>query len=188
MYMKTDLERIVKELDWVNPNQEPEPEEFALAVANIELFDGFETQVSSSFDLGKNVKGEIRGVERLHFKTPTSEYVFPGGMGLDILKRMKKPLFKKNLPDYIIKNDKRHLKFVKWFEIIKDKDFVLDLEFCEKHIKEYEELERQVKAGEIDWFEYNRAGKDCLRVHDRLTISTLELPGFMRMYEENRKP
>lgn len=186
--MKTDLEKIVKELDWVNPNQEPEPEEFALAVANIELFDGFETQVSTSKDTIKVGIVKVREVDRLHFKTPTSEYVFPGGMGLDILKRMKKPLFKKNLPDYIIKNDKRHLKFVKWFEIIKDKDFVLDLEMCEKHIKEYEELERQIKAREIDWFEYNIAGKDYLRVHDKLVLSTLELPAFMRMYKENRRP
>ena len=186
--MKTDLEKIVKELDWVNPNQEPEPEDFALAVANIELFEGFESQVSSSRDEIKVGIAKVREVYRLHFKNPTSEYAFPGGMGLEILKRMKKPLFKKNLADFIIKNDKRHLKFVKWFEIIKDKDFVLDLELCEKHIKEYEELERQIKAGEIGWYEFNTRGSAYLRVLGSLTISTLELPAFMRMYKENRKP
>ena len=38
------------------------------------------------------------------------------------------------------------------------------------------------------WFDFNRETSDAIQIKDKFYLSAVELPSFIRMHQENRKP
>lgn len=187
--MKKDLLKIVENLDWKNPNIEPDPEQFEAAIDTLNLTGEFENQV-------KTEQGGYIAVETEHGKAK-----FPFEMTLEILKRMNKPAFKRKSLDKIIQDDKRHLKFVKWFQIIKSPGFEFDPEAAIAKAKAMQDAEREI--GNLDYFSDQSKiyAKYGLQSHqsgikidwenngkgEHAYLDKSEIRPFVQMFNENKR-
>ena len=186
--MKKDLLKIVETLDWENPNIELEPEQFEATIDTLNLTGEFENQV-------KTEQGGYIAVETEHGKAK-----FPFEMTLDILKRMNKPAFKRKSLDKIIRDDKRHLKYVKWFQIIKSPDFEFDPEAAIARADLLDKIEKELE-GEWDWQTiqgaYHKHGLseyEGLQVRweseqriEHTNLASYDIRPFVQMYLENKR-